>query len=89
MPISRSAKALSDYRSKLGRSARKAAEELGTSHNALRSWELGRANPNPLFREAIEVWSEGKVRADGWGLNAREREIVRRLDARPSTGTEG
>lgn len=30
----------------------------------------------PLNRQAIEVWTEGKIRADRWPLSDREREIA-------------
>lgn len=59
-------------------------------------WESGDQIPIGPYRDAIEVWTSGKVRASDWPLTDRETELVSNAGlVRPATpapqktGTEG
>jgi hypothetical protein len=45
-------------------------------HPALKDWEEGNQTPTAPYREAIEVWTGGKVRAASWPLEGREKKIA-------------
>lgn len=67
---------LRGFRVRHGLSLRRAAEQLHTAHPVLREWEAGAQVPAPAFRDAIEVWTTGEVKAIDWPLSLREREIT-------------
>lgn len=57
-------------------SLRDAARQLHTVHPALKDWEEGQQVPTSPNRDAIEVWTEGEIKADEWPLSARERDLI-------------
>jgi hypothetical protein len=57
-------------------SLRDAARQLHTVHPALKDWEERQQVPTQPFRDAIEVWTQGEIRAAEWPLSMREREII-------------
>jgi transcriptional regulator with XRE-family HTH domain len=64
------------FRQELDISQREAARQLHVKHPSLREWEAGEQTPTHPYREAIEVWTNGAVRACDWPLSGRELEIV-------------
>lgn len=40
------------------------------------TWESETQVPVGPYREAIEVWTEGKIKASDWPLNSRETEMI-------------
>jgi transcriptional regulator with XRE-family HTH domain len=57
-------------------SLRKAAQQLHATHPALKDWEDGTQTPMAPYRDAIEVWTSGEVRADSWPIEGREKQIA-------------
>lgn len=85
-------KRLRAHRVRLGLGLRAAAEQLHVSHPTLRDWEEEEQIPSPPYRDAIEIWTRGDVKADSWPVSDREKETAKNASlvkpARP-TGTEG
>lgn len=46
------------------------ARALGLSHVAVRAWVLALAVPSPEHRQALEVWTSGKVPASSWPMGS-------------------
>lgn len=63
------------FRLARGLSLRETARQLHVKHPALREWEEESQVPAPPYREAIEIWTRGEIRASDWPLSAREREM--------------
>lgn len=63
-------------REKLGLSLREGARQLHVAHPTLKDWEEEAQTPTPPYRDAIEVWTEGRIKADEWPLEGREKEIA-------------
>jgi hypothetical protein len=55
---------------------REAARQLHVAHPTIRDWEVGVKTPRAPYREAIEVWTNGTVRAAEWPLEGREKAIA-------------
>ena len=66
------------FRVARGLSLRESARQLHVKHPALKDWEDGVQTPAPAYRDAIEVWTRGDIRADAWPVSTREREIIER-----------
>ena len=64
------------FREGLPLSLRAAARQLHVAHPALKDWESDEQTPAPPYREAIEVWTEGTIKASEWPLSGREHVIV-------------
>lgn len=64
------------FRIALGLSLRGAARQLHATHPALRSWEDEEQTPTAPYRDAIEVWTGGDIKASEWPLEGREKQIV-------------
>lgn len=64
------------FRIRLGLTVRGAAEQLRVVHPAYIDWESGTQVPTQPYRDAIEVWTSGDIRASEWPLKEREAEIV-------------
>lgn len=56
----------------------KASADLGVTKTAVIQWKKGERVPNPVSRQAIEVWTHGEVRADDWVPGKVEREVRER-----------
>ena len=69
------------FREQRGISLREASRQLHVAHDALKDWEDERQTPAPPYREAIEVWTGGAIRADQWPISARERDMADRAAA--------
>jgi len=67
---------LRSFRDVRGISLRDAARQLHTVHPALKDWEEMQQVPTVPFRDAIEVWTGGEIKASEWPLSVREREII-------------
>lgn len=65
------------FREERGISLREAARQLHVKHPALKDWEDGRKLPSPPYRDAIEVWTEGLIKAGEWPLTKQESEAVK------------
>jgi len=52
-----------------------AASELGTSGPTVHEWCSGSKRPRPHYREAIEIWTGGEVKAGDWDTGD-ERQCV-------------
>ena len=77
---------LRKFRKALGLSLREAARQLHTTHPALKDWEDEQQTPMAPYREAIEVWTGGDVKAADWPLEGREKQIADAAAAvRPAT----
>lgn len=72
---------LRTFREERGISLREAARQLHVVHPALREWEDDRQTPAPPYRDAIEVWTDGRIKASEWPVSTREREIAERAAA--------
>ena len=59
-------------------SLRGAARQLGTVHPALKDWEEMNQTPTLPFREAIEVWTGGGIKATEWPLSPREHKNLKK-----------
>ena len=55
---------------------REAARQLHVVHPALKDWEEGRQTPSPPYRDAIEVWTSGAIKASEWPAGESERKAV-------------
>lgn len=55
---------------------REAARQLHVVHPALKDWEEGNQTPTAPYREAIEVWTNGEIKASDWPLTGRELQIA-------------
>jgi len=66
---------LREFREARKISLREAARQLHVAHPALKDWETNQV-PTPPYREAIERWTNGAIKASDWPLSPREREIV-------------
>ncbi len=55
---------------------RKAADQLNVTHPALKDWEEEEQVPVAPYRDAIEVWTRGEIKAAEWPLNDRDRVLV-------------
>lgn len=70
---------------------REAARELHVSHQNLANWESELQNPLEPYREAIEVWTGGDIKAGEWPVSEREERArmnaakVRPLGADPNS----
>lgn len=64
------------FREGLGLSLREASRQLHVVHPAYKEWEEGRQTPAPAYRDAIEVWTHGEIRASDWPMPSRERDIA-------------
>lgn len=64
------------FREGLGLSLREAARQLHVAHPALKDWEEEKQTPTSPYRDAIEVWTNGDIKASDWPLSGRERDIV-------------
>src|SRR5262249_53257861 len=74
------------FREQRGISLREGARQLHVAHPALHAWEEEEQVPAPAYRDAIEVWTSGAVRANDWPLTEREQEIVENAArVRPAT----
>lgn len=62
------------FREKNGVSLRETARQLHVVHPALMDWEAGLLVPSAPYRAAIEVWTDGAIKAAEWPLSTRERE---------------
>lgn len=67
---------LKAFRIENGLSLREAARQLHVVHPALKEWEEGRQVPVPAYRDAIQVWTRGAIRAEEWPLSEAERKAV-------------
>lgn len=56
----------------------KASQDLGVTKTAVIQWMRGERVPNPVSREAIEIWTSGAVKAADWKLGKVERELAER-----------
>lgn len=45
------------------------AHLLDTSRQSIQNWRMGKKTPAPGTRDAIELFTDGKVPADGWPVN--------------------
>jgi transcriptional regulator with XRE-family HTH domain len=57
-------------------SLREAARQLHVAHPALKDWEDEPQTPSQPYRDAIEVWTGGDVKAADWPLEGREKQIA-------------
>lgn len=75
---------LTRFLQKHGISLSAAARALGaSSHVTVRNWTEGISSPDPDFRRAIAVWTNGEVAEDDW-VSDEERDRAERLaDVRP------
>lgn len=69
-------KRLRRFRIGLKISLREAARQLHVAHPALKDWEDETQTPSPPYREAIERWSGGSIKATDWPVSARERDMA-------------
>lgn len=76
MDLIHPAKRLRAFRVRLNLSVREAARQLHVKHPSLRDWEDEIQTPTQPYRDAIEVWTSGEIKASEWPLGARERDIV-------------
>jgi transcriptional regulator with XRE-family HTH domain len=67
---------LGAFRRRLGLSLRAAAVQLHVKHPTLKDWEEGGQIPAPPYRDAIEVWTDGAIKAAEWPIRPRELEIA-------------
>lgn len=67
------------FREKRGLGLRAAARQLHVSHPALRFWETNATTPSGPYRDAIELWTDGDIRAQDWGLTPREAQVAGQL----------
>lgn len=52
------------------------------------AWEMGRAIPSAPFRDVIELWTGGRVRANSWPANAHAQVAEQKAEAfKKRTGT--
>lgn len=84
---------LRSFRERLGISLREAARQLHVAHPALKDWEEEQQVPTAAYRDAIEVWTGGDIKAGAWPLSERERGIVENASmvkpaTKAATGTE-
>lgn len=70
------------WRERLGYSFSKVAQPLGVTKITVRDWELGNRHPLPIYRDQIEILTNGEVPASSWPLSAREKRALAGL--RPS-----
>ncbi len=70
---------LRSYRQRLGLTVRGAARQIGVTHASIIYWERGTRQPRDIYRRAIETWSGGEVRADGWPLREEEQRVLDRV----------
>lgn len=66
------------FREERGLSLREAARQLHVVHPALKDWEEDDQTPTAPYRDAIEVWTNGHIKASDWPLHGRELQIVNR-----------
>lgn len=103
-PSKRPGPRLRQFRERLGLSLREAARQLHVAHPALKDWEGEEQTPTAPYRDAIEVWTGGEIKASDWPLQGRERDIAQNAakvgpavsaaesgehNAIKTTGTEG
>lgn len=68
-----------NFLEKHGISLSAAARALGAkSHVTVRNWTTGLSAPEPEFRRAIEIWTNGEVAEDDW-LSDKERAAAEKL----------
>lgn len=86
MTVSEARHALTAYRVGKGLSKRKAAKEIGVSHVQLGAWERGDQTPTLDYRDLIEKWSAGKIKATRWPLSPSE--LLRQKHIEKALGSE-
>lgn len=64
------------FREERSLSMREAARQLHVVHPALKDWEDGNQTPTAPYRDAIEIWTNGTIKAAEWPLTGRERQIA-------------
>lgn len=76
MALRRPGPRLKRFRETRGLSLREAARQLHVAHPALKDWEDETQTPSQPYRDAIEVWTEGDIKASEWPLEGREKQIA-------------
>ena len=56
----------------------KASHDLGVTKTAVIQWMRGERVPNPVSRDAIEIWTHEAVKASDWKLGKVESAIAER-----------
>lgn len=77
--------ALAEFIKKNGITLRAAAESLGTSKTSLILWLRGEQRPRPPYRQAIAIWTGGKVPADSWETEEERAVVTAVRPYRPAT----
>lgn len=76
MALRRPGPRLRRFREDRDLSLREAARQLHVAHPALKDWEDETQTPSAPYRDAIEVWTEGDIKASEWPLEGREKQIA-------------